>query len=445
MQSDILLHATLTEKCRSNYIPATAVELAQLKSSVQSTRSALETCTDDDTRSRTQLSKILQLQESLLSPIRTLPPEILSEIFSHFIKPLNFAFSKVQASVFTLTWVCCWWRNHAISQTKLWSSYIIGGLWDSNPNVDWLLKECISRSGTHGPLNVAIMARDKSFDTELWAPLLEHTMRWRSLRLITVDLSALHYFLHVLENSQEDHSEGEDLKTTTTTTTHFPRLENLTLAMPIPANIDQLPHIPLSNLFSACPSIHALRIPYLRSSDILNFTHLTSLYIDECYQGGLFATLLAECPLLRTCTVGRFITASHLTQPSSSAPIPIPRNKTVTHTNLTTLHLTWFDKNCTVGFFQHVMLPKLTSLLVSINGYQIFKTVNRPDPLVELKTMIIESKCTLRKVHLGKSIPRNAVISFFEGLDIVWGGAGNGNVVVNGAVYERNTSARTVA
>ncbi|KIK59265.1 hypothetical protein GYMLUDRAFT_675397 [Collybiopsis luxurians FD-317 M1] len=410
----------LTEKCRSNSIPTTSVELAQLRALIQDTRNALKTCTDEKTHA--QLEQILRFQESLLSPIRTLPPEILYEIFKFLVTSINFTPFKLQGSVFTLTWVCFWWRNCALSHTTLWSSYTVGAayLWDRNLSVDWLLKECLSRSGNYSPLNITIMTSGEPFDTEIWTPLLDHTKRWRNLRLVPLNLSALLYLRNELEVRQEDH-DG-------LTTTYFPYLEKLTLIIPNVLDMDELPIIPLHDLFSTCPSLHTLRMSHLRVSDILDFSHLTALRIDECYQGRFFATLLAKCPLLQTFTVGRFISGNDPT-PTTSYILRI------SHTNLTTLNLTWYDKNCAIGFWQYVSLPKLACLLVSVKGYQAFEANSRPDPLRELKKMILESKCSLVKIHLGRSLPYDAIVSFFEGLDIIWG---EGNVVVNSVVYNRD-------
>ncbi|KIK59274.1 hypothetical protein GYMLUDRAFT_44644 [Collybiopsis luxurians FD-317 M1] len=335
---------------------------------------------------------------------------------------MHFTFDKLQGSVFTLTWVCAWWRNHTLSQSILWSSYTVGESFQSlpryrNPDVELFLKECIFRSGNHELMNVAVIRGGEIF-TKIWSPLLGHTNRWRDLKLIPFYLSDLSNILHDLKNRQE-YREGR-------ATTYFPHLECLTLLVPEIIHIDQLPSIPLHNLFSTCPSLHTLRISHLRVSDNLDFSHLTALNIYAYYQGRFFAVLLAKCPHLKTCRMDRFIIGDDPTPATSYIP-------QISHNSLTTLNLTWYDKNCTIGFWRYVILPKLTCLFVSIKGHQMFEADGQPEPLGELKKMIVESKCSLMRVRLGRSLPYDAVVSFFDGLDINFG---DENVIVNGVIYD---------
>ncbi|KAE9385515.1 hypothetical protein BT96DRAFT_1006968 [Gymnopus androsaceus JB14] len=58
----------------SYFIPNSTLDRSQLRVLIAETRRNIEKCDLKDTR-RVQLAKILEFQESLLSPIRTLPPE----------------------------------------------------------------------------------------------------------------------------------------------------------------------------------------------------------------------------------------------------------------------------------------------------------------------------------------------------------------------------------
>ncbi|KAE9398435.1 hypothetical protein BT96DRAFT_1020094 [Gymnopus androsaceus JB14] len=70
-------------RSRSNFIPNSAVERSQLRTLIEETRRNIQKFEDAQ---RVQLAKILEFQESLLSPIRTLPPEIINEV-SQLVTP----------------------------------------------------------------------------------------------------------------------------------------------------------------------------------------------------------------------------------------------------------------------------------------------------------------------------------------------------------------------
>ncbi|KAF9067280.1 hypothetical protein BDP27DRAFT_922318 [Rhodocollybia butyracea] len=63
---------------RHNDIPISPVARARLRALIDQTRSDLRACSKTITRS--QISRVLELQESLFAPIQTLPSDVLTEI-----------------------------------------------------------------------------------------------------------------------------------------------------------------------------------------------------------------------------------------------------------------------------------------------------------------------------------------------------------------------------
>ncbi|KAE9398026.1 hypothetical protein BT96DRAFT_995213 [Gymnopus androsaceus JB14] len=120
----------LLAECRLNRAPQSPLEREYL---LDETRQVAQRYLADigTVESREQLLKILHSQHSLLSPIRKLPPEIVTEIFCFIVaeNPLEFGTTphyqlkpRVRdADVLTLTWVCFWWRSLALSRPSLWS------------------------------------------------------------------------------------------------------------------------------------------------------------------------------------------------------------------------------------------------------------------------------------------------------------------------------------
>ena len=74
------------------------------------------------------VQKRINPRNSLLSPIRKIPSEVLIEIFNDVAEPITFTgehSGKLSSPVFPLTWVCAWWRSLVISESQLWSSFKI--------------------------------------------------------------------------------------------------------------------------------------------------------------------------------------------------------------------------------------------------------------------------------------------------------------------------------
>ncbi|KAF5371927.1 hypothetical protein D9757_011480 [Collybiopsis confluens] len=391
-------------QCRSNTIPLSTLQVAQLKASIHSARAALEACGDDQTHSRHELARILEFQNSLLAPIRKIPPEILSYIFMFVATPIyctrpNYYTSpKLQSLVFRLTWTCSWWRCHVVAEPALWSSFKIDcdvPFRSYTADQRAFVRECVARSGDHTSLhwNFRNVRNIRS-----WSYLLRHAKRLETLHCESWNLQMLHdelrrLFKRLHKKASEDSAE-----------IFFPRLEHLSLAIPGVSDMQSLANIgPMDDLFAKCPSLHTLSINLLRETDPIDLSHLTDLRIGSYYMGRSFSALLSKCPMLQTFTVDRFVADPDLFSRSSSYIPPLMH-----HTNLTALKITWFDRHCVPGFWKCVRLPNLTFLRVSVKGFRTSGDGELQGLLRELREMVLTSQ----------SMPSDTLESFLKELNV---------------------------
>ncbi|KAE9382773.1 hypothetical protein BT96DRAFT_179954 [Gymnopus androsaceus JB14] len=187
----------LLAKSRSNDIPKSAIERSQLRARIEILR-----CSPFGVES----AKILELAKSLLSPIRRLPPEIMSLIFQletdetiviGRIATSMSDKSDFSGSIFLLTWACAWWREIILSQPSFWTSMMISSQ-SANDNRDFettnsLLRECLLRAGSTMPLRFYLFLTK----IQLSAPglsgvldaLAEVASRWKEFRFKGPSLS----------------------------------------------------------------------------------------------------------------------------------------------------------------------------------------------------------------------------------------------------------------
>ncbi|KAE9401732.1 hypothetical protein BT96DRAFT_1018033 [Gymnopus androsaceus JB14] len=333
-------------RSRSNCFPNSAVERSQLCALIEEIHSHLRETELQDAR-RIQLAKKLELQESLLSPIRRLPPEILSEILKlvtpdTIIVQRGFR-SRAGDSIFPLTWVSFWWRETIVSQPSFWSCLELRSPEPVLGSIIPILRVCLARSGT-----APICLHLHFHQTELtpWLcnvldDLAQHADRWRELKS-TVDLPGLTYILKQAHNLTEN---------------PFSILDTMKIFCPFKICAEGI----LGNSFVHCPRLHNLQISHLRATDIIDLTHLSMLDVIF-YKGCSFAVLLEKCPVLETLIVG-YINKSLEGWETTSIPT-VPR---VCHAHLQTLVLI-INKNVVAGAWQSVQLPNLTDLRVQYAG-----------------------------------------------------------------------------
>jgi hypothetical protein len=114
---------------------------------------------------------------ALHSPVRLLPPELLSHIFSFCLLPEPFTRPKHNNAPWVLCLVCSYWRSIAVSTPRLWSSLSTYGL----PNTRLareLVKIWLSRTGGT-PLSIHFT--DASQHDELIELILSYSSLWRKV------------------------------------------------------------------------------------------------------------------------------------------------------------------------------------------------------------------------------------------------------------------------
>ncbi|KAF7346024.1 F-box domain-containing protein [Mycena sanguinolenta] len=138
-----------------------------------------------------QLAALMELRDreralvatlkSLLSPIRTMPPELLAEIFEHAIGDDTHI-----KDVFRMSQVCSEWRQVAQRTPRLWTGRISvtldnkGDQWEQAYIDGW--KTWLSRSAAL-PIPITLTLESADIHHDLLEEVLKTASRWRSLRL----------------------------------------------------------------------------------------------------------------------------------------------------------------------------------------------------------------------------------------------------------------------
>ncbi|KAF9065170.1 hypothetical protein BDP27DRAFT_1332393 [Rhodocollybia butyracea] len=393
---------TLT-KIRSNDIPSSSDEKDELHARIVRARNDLDSCTEDTICAH--ILKTLELQESLLAPIRTLPSEILHEIFQLVVRTSlktglkvgiryasgNQKSRKLSGTAFLFTWVCICWRNEAISQPALWSCIDVQFRYINLQHHSFealeLLKECILRSGSYAPMDVRIGLDYSNHQAispaclDILEMLLGRADRWRTLRLNAFGRS--NFPRQIIDLFDAKHARAPSVPL-------FPLLEDLELTL------RRYKPPSLAPMFHYFPPLRSLDIPSLFESDTLNFDVLWKLRVGV-YNGHSLAGLLRRCPSLKYLKVSRFASQHRSTWTTSSI-----NTQVISHPLLSRLEVGNIDKNFRYGAWSFVCLPSLTQLDVSVNSEEedLEAPVELRAPLIELKEMIQRSKCTLEKVNL---------------------------------------------
>ncbi|KAF9068801.1 hypothetical protein BDP27DRAFT_1326659 [Rhodocollybia butyracea] len=386
------LYTEFLAKSRYNDIPDSPAARATLRALIDQTRSDLRNCSESITRR--QISRVLELQESLLAPIRTLFPEILIEIFRLVIEtstnpgityisrlrwhvPISAFVPKLSGCIFLFTWTCFWWRHEAISYSPFWSRIRVQHRSDPLPTrsaeVAAFLNECILRSGVSAPMSIDIYSVTDGSPPAVSTMLAAQAYRWRQAVLLFTSLHSLVIMFPSKPSS-----------------TRFPLLEDLSCRF----YYTDSRILPVPNPILECrPPLQKLELHELMESyaDIIASRNLKFLKVG-CYSGVSFAKLLLMCPCLESLQVGSFVFRE---DPDA--------NQAICQSSLLSFAIgpdfsddyPTFDN----GSWKCVTLPKLTKLEVNHLDlyYKIWTAL-----LSELKEVVKRSQCTLRHVNLFK-------------------------------------------
>ncbi|KAE9385272.1 hypothetical protein BT96DRAFT_949954, partial [Gymnopus androsaceus JB14] len=303
-------------KSRSNDIPKSSIEQSQLRALIDETRRDLEKCTNEI--GCIDIAKVLEVQESLLAPIRTLPTEVMCFIL-HLVVSSGYHHGVIELTVDAedgefeckseeislLSKVCSRWREIIHSDPSFWSNIQLSGrvitkffLPADFRAMSTCLEEVLLRSGTAVPMCLDVCFSSRSWcesDTVGLFPILdalaEQASRWREAKLSFTGTKP--HLVHMLEQVRSR-------------TTKFPKLENLRLYA---TNFDVFDPGFFGTMFSHCPRLHTLELSSFRSTDLFDLRHLTTLTIYT-YFGSSFAALLEKCPRLEFFKLDHSVTGS---------------------------------------------------------------------------------------------------------------------------------------
>jgi hypothetical protein len=131
-------------------------------------------------RHREEVQTYVTHHEAVLSPIRHLPPEILSEIFLAATNGQCMSWPQDCGAPWHLDKVCSYWRTVFISLPKLWSTINMNLKGDISSSAYQFLRMCLDRSGNE-LLTFSIMTGDTStLLCDVVDALVSCSSRWKS-------------------------------------------------------------------------------------------------------------------------------------------------------------------------------------------------------------------------------------------------------------------------
>ncbi|KAJ6507937.1 hypothetical protein C8R47DRAFT_62724 [Mycena vitilis] len=327
---------------------------------------------------RDQAHEALEAHRALLSPIRRIPPEVLSAIFVHCL-PRDTAF--IEASVtrcpLLLTQISSNWRCVALATPSLWTSLAVNlSTTSCIPNMA-LIKAWLERSGSR-PLSfhIAESIQKDFYDgeiitsaavLELYAP---HYNRWQNIRLEYVDWR--------IETGFSKLPRGMPPQS----------LESLHLARDFwqPNEYEQL------SLMISAPRLR--NCTWISNTDLgtfqAPFPQLATLFLERPVIAEDFRYILEEGVNIKSCQF--FVLAS---AGSSLSP---PAAPSVLRHNLCSLDLT---ADLFGRLFDQLELPRLTHL--SLRRFDIVPHPAPAWPHEEFMSLLTRSKCSLESISLSET------------------------------------------
>jgi hypothetical protein len=333
---------------------------------------------------RDAASIVLEKHLASLSPVRRLPPEVLSEVFLHCLPDKAFVDPAPLEPPLLLANVCTTWRSIALSTAGLWSSIAVNvtGV-DICPHKD-LVKLWVGRSGSH-PLSFQILGELKKGANGLPVPggqtaapslldvFIPHHARWWKIHLEYNGLGMETGLARIPENIT------------------FPRLEDVHLERSMFFNSLDLPRA--TSMVQAAPRLH--RLSWICSSEcrnmIIPWSQLTLLNLTgSILFGDHCLGIIQECPMLKS---GSFV----IMGPADSElyPYKIPR---FVHHNLELLDL--HTQGDLREYFNRLTLPRLRELSIEM-GY--FEHSQRMWPHAQFMELLSRSECSLEALALSNA------------------------------------------
>ncbi|KAL1698482.1 hypothetical protein EV121DRAFT_297132 [Schizophyllum commune] len=174
------------------YVPCAPTETAALSASLSQVQDSIDRCDLEITRVESTLRRLRGVKtslqftsdkmQSLLSPIRRIPPEILAEIATYTL-PSGWFEGYAGGHVWTFTHVCRAWRATALHMRWPWARfYLPRSLRDLGDKAMEIISTYFERSDPY-PLNIRLTLN--SFYVELGDVLRAHAARIHELEVRT--------------------------------------------------------------------------------------------------------------------------------------------------------------------------------------------------------------------------------------------------------------------
>lgn len=324
---------------------------------------------------RQRLHESLTHSQSLVAPIRSLPAEVLSEVF--MAVPRNEPFS-ISNSPVLFTRVCSQWRDVAISTPQLWDvvNFIVDGTLNVKPFTMEFWKLWLSRSGAC-PLKIKVDLSRRALPRFSYCPIMDMLLscshRWFDA-CITAPFS---------------------LDTFAAVKAQFPILTNLTIASSSfsvsPGSLamfEAAPRLQTVLLVSPFGFSAQCGLPWMRLQSFVG-----DLPIDDCL------TILTLCSHLTNCRL-QCRRSAHI--PTCSLILP----------NLQELRVSIVDNVVCECLFDSLTCPALNRLRIRPLSRLSFTL-----PPSTLTSFIARSSCVLQELSLrGISLKDPGLIVFLEEL-----------------------------
>lgn len=240
-------------------------------------------------------------RKALVSPVRILPIEILSEIF-FFVCDSSYSLVLTQDTISTpalnLSQVCHVWRNVVNSRVSLWTNLSINLIHHHEMGRALQAYESRYKTTAH-PLDLTIVADGESEDDderegviqpwgwEIWNSLVGQAHRWRN---ITLSGPWITFFCPLLDFTDS----------TVLPFGGFPKLEVLKLEWEHISEEEQGIPIPFFHFFNSSPLLKSLSIPEYQYWYSFPFEQLTTISTLEGWSHRQVIHFLQRSPLIRT-------------------------------------------------------------------------------------------------------------------------------------------------
>lgn len=335
--------------------------------SVQTRIDSVKGLLDKLCQERTELQQVIKEHKAVLSPLRRISTEVLTEIL--LLSADKVVSLDTKLGCWQLSNVCHRWRELIISLPRFWSTIHIKQRGSISSSALSIMHTILCRSG-NAMLNVVFDVKDRDPDAiAAWGPLLE-LLSSGSLRWLTLEFTGT---LKIAEYMRQVKG-------------HLPRLEELT--------VDILDHMPsmekIYDLWADAPRLQSVACPKMNTRLRLPWSQITR------YKTGIFSRqgldiLSAHCNI------------THLVLNATDCNIS-PVTTPVRLNYVRQLDLSWGT-----GVLDHLTLPALSIMAFRYGSCQILVR-----PLSQLCT---RSKCRITHFTLDNPLPPiedATVLSLYE-------------------------------